>query len=238
MNCENCCARRPIIAIDGPSGAGKSTLTKLLAERLGYIHIDTGAMFRTMALAVARAGIDPDDEQTLAKVCGEVHIRFERNDGCCRVFSGEEDVSDLIRTPEISMLTSRISAKKVVRDLLLEMQREMGRDGGVILEGRDIGTVVFPDAEVKFFLSASAEMRGERRYRELLAKGEQISLEATIEAVKKRDAQDAGREHAPLKMADDALLIDSTALTVEEVLNEMERVVRERCKMVNMGALS
>lgn len=238
MNCENCCVKRPIIAIDGPSGAGKSTLTKLLAERLGYIHIDTGAMFRTMALAVARAGIDPDDEQALAKICGAVHIRFERDDVCCRVFLGEEDVSGLIRTPEISMLTSRVSAKKVVRDLLLAMQREMGRDGGVILEGRDIGTVVFPDAEVKFFLSASPEKRGERRYRELRAKGEQISLEATIEAVKQRDAQDACREHAPLKMADDALLIDSTALTPDEVLNDMERVVIERCSKVKTGALS
>jgi cytidylate kinase len=139
-----------------------------------------------------------------------------------------QDVSDEIRTPEISMLTSRISAKKIVRDLLLELQRRLGRDGGVVLEGRDIGTVVFPDAEVKFFLSATPEERGRRRFLELQAKGEEITLAQTIEQVARRDEQDAAREHAPLRKADDAVAIDSTGLSVDEVLDLMERTVRER----------
>jgi cytidylate kinase len=219
-----------VIAIDGPSGAGKSTITKLLAERLGYLHIDTGAMFRSIALAVKRAGIPLDDEAGLARISRGVAITFERNDGSCRVLANGEDVTAAIRTPEISQLTSLVSSKKVVRDLLLTLQRELGRDGGVILEGRDIGTVVFPDAEVKFFLSASAEERGRRRFLELQAKGESITLTETIAAVVKRDEQDAQREHAPLCKADDAIAVDSTGLSIEEVLARMEQIVRDRLK--------
>lgn len=219
-----------IVAIDGPSGAGKSTITRMLAERLGYIHIDTGAMFRAMALAVKRAGISPDDEEALVDVCRNVDLSFVRDDGCCRVMSNGEDVSAEIRTPEISLLTSLISARKPVRDILLQLQREMGNDGGVILEGRDIGTVVFPDAEVKFFLSASAEERGRRRYLELRASGEAVTLKQTIAEVIQRDDQDARREHAPLRRAADAVEIDSTGLSIAEVLALMEKVVGERLK--------
>ncbi len=220
-----------VIAIDGPSGAGKSTITKLLAERLGYLHIDTGAMFRAIALAVKRAGISLDDEEGLARISRGVSIAFERTNGCCRVLANGEDVSAAIRTPEISQLTSLVSSKKVVRDQLLTLQRELGRDGGVILEGRDIGTVVFPNAEVKFFLSASAEERGKRRFLELQAKGERITLAETIAAVIKRDDQDAQREHAPLCKADDAIAIDSTGLSIKEVLAGMEQIVRDRLKV-------
>ncbi len=156
-----------IIAIDGPSGAGKSTITRLLSKRLGYLYIDTGAMYRAVALAVQRSGIAADDEGAVAALCREVEIAFVRTDGCCHVLLNGEDVSDFIRRPEISLLTSKISARKVVRDFLVEQQRELGKDGGVVLEGRDIGTVVFPDADLKFFLSASAEERGKRRYLEL-----------------------------------------------------------------------
>ncbi len=217
-----------VIAIDGPSGAGKSTLTRLLAQRLGYLHIDTGAMYRTLALAVSRSGISVDDEAAVAALCQGVVIEFLRDDDGYRVISDGEDVSLAIRTPEISMLTSRISAQGAVREILLKLQRELGKGGGVILEGRDIGTVVFPHARVKFFLSASARERGERRYLELREKGAQATLEETLAAVARRDEQDAARELAPLKKASDAVEIDSTGVSIESVLSRMEQVVRER----------
>lgn len=227
--------RSLIIAIDGPSGAGKSTITKLLADRLGYVHIDTGAMFRAVALAVKRAGLEDADDESLERLCRGIRIDFQRNNGCCRVIANGEDVTEAIRTPEISSLTSAISARKVVRDFLLTLQRRMGNDGGVILEGRDIGTVVFPNADIKFFLSASVEERGRRRWLELKAKGEHVSLEETVIAVALRDKQDSGREHAPLRRADDAIDIDSTGRSIEEVIALMEGMVREKEQTHSIG---
>jgi len=224
-----------IVAIDGPSGAGKSSLTRLLARRLGYIHIDTGAMFRAVALMSRRAGIASDDDARLAELCRGLEISFVRDGENCRVLANGEDVSTEIRSEEIGLLTSAISARKPVREALLTMQRAMGAKGGVILEGRDIGTVVFPDAEVKFFLSASAEERGRRRYLELAARGDAATLEETIAKVIQRDRQDEGREHAPLKQAEDALAIDSTSLSIDEVLAVMENAVRERLSRGNKG---
>jgi cytidylate kinase len=217
-----------VVAIDGPSGAGKSTVARLLAERLGYLYIDTGAMFRTVALAVKRSNISPEDEDALSALCRGLEISFVRREGAYRVLANGEDVSEAIRTPEISLLTSRISMKKAVREVLLHEQRRMGRSGNVVLEGRDIGSVVFPDAEVKFFLSASPEERGKRRFLELQAKGEKVNLEQTIAEVAARDFQDEQREHAPLRMADDALLVDSDGISVEDVLSRMEEIVRTR----------
>ncbi|HEX9023624.1 MAG TPA: (d)CMP kinase [Geobacteraceae bacterium] len=217
-----------IIAIDGPSGAGKSTITRLLAERLGYIHIDTGAMFRVVALAAKRAGIAVDDDEALAGLCRDLSITFARTGRDCRVFMDGEDVSAAIRTPEISLLTSAVSAIKGVRQCLKARQREMGTAGGVVLEGRDIGTVIFPDAEVKFFLTASAEERGRRRFLELREKGEDVTLEGTIVEVARRDAQDEQREHAPLRQAPDAIAIDSSELAIEEVLELMLEKIQER----------
>ncbi|HEU0264635.1 MAG TPA: (d)CMP kinase [Geobacterales bacterium] len=217
-----------IVAIDGPSGAGKSTLTTLLADRLGYIHIDTGAMYRTVALAVTRQGVSPDDEAALSQLLAGTKIEFLRDNGCCRVLANGVDVSEAIRTPEISLLTSRVSSKPIVREAMGKLQRQLGRHGGVILEGRDIGTVVFPDAEVKFFLTASPEERGHRRFLELTAKGIPVTLEQTVAEVVQRDRQDSEREHAPLKRAKDAIDIDSTGLTIDQVLDQMEQVVRNR----------
>ena len=217
-----------IVAIDGPSGAGKSSITKLLAGRLGYIQIDTGAMFRAVALTAKRAGLACEDDAALAELCRGLNIAFCRDGASCRVLANGEDVSSAIRSEEIGLFTSCISARKPVRDALLAMQRAMGERGGVVLEGRDIGTVVFPDAEVKFFLVASAEERGRRRFLELTGRGERVTLEETIDKVLQRDRQDEGREHAPLRKAADAVVIDSTSLSIDEVLELMESTVRRR----------
>lgn len=220
--------RELIIAIDGPSGAGKSTLSKLLAARLGYVNIDTGAMYRGVALAARRLGIDPADNEALTRLCADLHIEFIRNNGEERVFLDGEDVSAAIRTPEVSLLTSKVAACPAVREAMVRLQREMGARGGVVLEGRDIGSVVFPQAEVKFFLVATARERGRRRYEELRAKGLDVDLEQTIAEVEARDAADSAREHAPLLQAPDALPIDSTAMSIDEVLVEMLRIIEER----------
>lgn len=217
-----------VVAIDGPSGAGKSTVARQLAERLGYLYIDTGAMFRAVALTVKRSNISLEDDDALAELCRDLEITFVRCDGAYRVLANGEDVSLAIRTPEISLLTSRISTKKVVREVLLHEQRRMGRAGNVVLEGRDIGSVVFPQADVKFFLSASPEERGRRRFLELQSKGEKVTLEKTIEEVIARDAQDEQREHAPLCRAKDAIPVDSDGISAEEVLSRMEKIVRQR----------
>jgi len=215
-----------VIAIDGPSGAGKSTVANLLAERLGYLQIDTGAMYRAVAVLMNQEGIDPDDPAAVERFCSRIDIRLERLDGLQRVFANGQDVTARIRTPQMSLLTSRISALGPVREAMMQAQRRMGARGGVVLEGRDIGTVVFPDADVKFFLSASAEERGRRRYLELLARGEQVTLEDTIQAVASRDLQDSQRDLAPLRMAGDAIAIDSSGRSIDEVLDSMVKACR------------
>jgi len=218
--------REPIIAIDGPSGAGKSTLSKLLAERLRYRHIDTGAMYRCVALAADTTGVDVGSPEALDRLCKELQIEFERiPDGQLVLLNGV-DVSRAIRQPHISLLTSKVAAVAGVRDAMVKIQRHMGESGGVVLEGRDIGTVVFPDAEVKFFLSASAVERGRRRYEELLQAGQSVDLEQTIADVEARDEADRVRDHSPLTQAPDAILVDSTGMTIEQVLETMVEVVR------------
>ena len=216
-----------IIAIDGPSGAGKSTVANRLAERLGYRQIDTGAMYRAVAWLIRQCAIDLDDSDQLEDFCKDLDVHFIITNGAQRVKANGLDVTDLIRTPEISLLTSKISALKPVREALVRAQRVMGQDGGVVLEGRDIGTVVFPDAELKFFLFASSEERGRRRHSELLAKGEHVSLEDTIGAVIQRDFQDSQRDMGPLRQAEDAIAIDSSDLSIMEILDRMEAVFRK-----------
>jgi len=222
-------SKKIIIAIDGPSGAGKSTLSRLLSERLDYINIDTGAMYRTVALAVQRAGIDLDDCDALETLCQDLDIHFKRNGQTETVWLGDEDVSALIRTPEMSLLTSRVSACPEVRASMLTLQRQMGEEGGVVLEGRDIGSVVFPNAEVKFYLNASAQARGTRRYDELCQKGVTVDLQQTIAEVVERDLADSSRENAPLVQADDAIVIDSTTMSIDEVLEFMLAKIEVYC---------
>jgi cytidylate kinase len=220
--------KKLIVAIDGPSGAGKSTLSKLIAGKLGYVNIDTGAMYRTVALAVSRAGINLADLAALQPLLETIRIDFKRSNSGDRVLLNDEDVSQEIRTPEISLLTPKIAAVHEVREAMVARQREMGAAGGVVLEGRDIGSVVFPLAEVKLFMVASAEERGKRRYDELVAKGLEVDLQQTIIDVEERDRADSQREHSPLVKAEDAVEIDTTGLDIEQVLEVMLDVVANR----------
>lgn len=213
------------IAIDGPSGAGKSTLSRLVARQLGYANLDTGAMYRSVALAAHRRGIDLADEVALGELAGHLEIRFVPTGETERVLLDGEDVTEAIRTPENSLRTSRVAACPGVRRALVALQRKLGAQGGVVLEGRDIGTVVFPDAEVKFFLVATSHERGLRRWRELREKGQAVDLRQTISEVEERDRADRQREHAPLIQAEDAVVLDTTGLGIDAVLEQMlERV--------------
>ncbi len=218
--------KRLIVAIDGPSGAGKSTLSKALARELGYINLDTGAMYRSVALQAKLAGVDVTDQDRLGALARAVTISFVKDGERERVLVNGEDVSEAIRTPEVSLLTARVAASPAVREAMVAQQRCMGEQGGVVLEGRDIGTVVFPQAEAKFFLSASAAERGRRRYEELKAKGANVDLDRTIAEVEARDAADTAREHSPLMQADDALAIDTTSMSIDEVLDTMLKTIR------------
>jgi cytidylate kinase len=222
---------RPIVAIDGPAGAGKSTVARRLAEVLGFVLVDTGAMYRAVALAAQRTGIpwsDADRVGELARaLVARTALAFDRDPARgSRVYVDGADVSDAIRAPDIGMGASTVSAYKAVRDALLEMQRQAGRAGGVVLEGRDIGTVVFPDAEVKFFLTARPEVRARRRFDELVAKGARVSFEETLEDVRRRDDQDTTRAVAPLRQAPDATLVDSSEMGIDEAVARMVERVR------------
>jgi len=215
-----------VIAIDGPSGAGKSTVARLLAERLGYLYVDTGAMYRAVALKAKQAALDLSDERRVESLCRSIKIEFQRDRHGTRILCNGEDVTDEIRRPSMSILASEISRVRVVRESLVDLQREFGQKGGVVLEGRDIGTVVFPEANLKFFLDAAPQVRGERRYEELKARGEEVDLHGTIKEIEERDANDRTRSLAPLRKAGDAVLIDTTRLRVDEVVEKMVQVFR------------
>jgi cytidylate kinase len=213
---------RPVVTIDGPSGAGKTTVSKRLAEAAGMIRVDTGAMYRAVALAARSEGIPWGDPVRLGTVARELDLSFRAVAGDPRVFLSGEDVSDALRTPEMSMGASAVSVHAPVREALVAKQREMAREGGVVLEGRDTGTVVFPDAEAKFFLDAAAAVRARRRQLEISPLGAQ-SFEEVLRDVLRRDVQDSTRENSPLRVADGAVYIDTTTMTVDEVVREMLR---------------
>ena len=214
-----------IIAVDGPSGAGKSSSSRALAERLGYQYVDTGALYRVIGLLAWEQQTNPSDGERLAALCENLPLRFIPGTTGVRIFLGERDITAAIRQPEVSQMASKVSAQPAVRQGLLTLQRNMGKGGGVVIEGRDIGTVVFPDADVKFFLDASAEERGRRRHQELQQQGVTTTIEATVREMAERDQRDSGRAHAPLRRADNAIAIDTTTLSFTEVIAAMLRHV-------------
>jgi cytidylate kinase len=224
-------SRRPfIVAIDGPAGAGKSTVSRILARRLGFALVDTGAIYRCVALQAAREGIPLDDDLRLGRLLERVHIGFRMVEGENHAILEGKDVSAEIRTPEVSMGASAVSSRPVVRQGLLDLQRRLALEApaGAILEGRDIGTVVFPDADAKFFLEASPDVRARRRYEELFQRGTESTLETVLGEQTKRDHDDATRAVAPLRPAEDATRVDSTALPLSEVVQGLEAVIRAR----------
>jgi cytidylate kinase len=206
-----------IIAIDGPVGSGKSTLARRVAELMGYVYIDTGAMYRALALKALRRGISLDATDPLIALARETRIDLRAQDGAQRVFLDGEDVTAAIRTPEVSQAASKVAVVPGVRQVLVAEQRRAGEQGGVVMEGRDIGSVVFPDAGLKIFLTASPEVRAERRWREHQQKGDAIDLSRTLEEIHERDRRDRERAISPLVRASDAVVVDSTAMEPEEV---------------------
>lgn len=222
--------RPVIVAIDGPAGAGKSTVSKILAVRLGFTLVDTGAIYRCVALKARRAGVAFDDEAGLGRLLAGLEVRFQMDEDKNRVFLDGVEVSEAIRTPENSLAASQVSSRPVVRDGLLELQRRLAlaAERGAILEGRDIGTVVFPDADVKVFLFADPEIRAKRRFEELFQKGHEKPVAEVLAEQNRRDKEDSEREVAPLKPAADAVRLDSTALPLSEVVARIEALVKAR----------
>ena len=216
------------VAIDGPSGAGKSTVARAAAAKLGYVYVDTGAMYRSIGLAVCRRGIAGEDTAGIIATLPEIAIQLTYQDGAQHVLLNGEDVSEAIRTPEISYYASKVSAVPEVRRFLLETQRNMAKNGNILMDGRDIGTVILPDAPVKIFLTASAQSRAERRYKELIEKGQQVTMDGILHDINERDRQDMTRAVAPLKQADDAVLLDTSSLTLEESIAAVLRIIREK----------
>lgn len=216
------------IAIDGPAGAGKSTIAKTASKNLGYIYVDTGALYRTIGLNALRQGKNTKDPDEVVPTLADVKVSLRFVDGEQRVFLGEEDVSEAIRQNEVSMAASNVSSIPAVREFLFDLQRNIASENNCIMDGRDIGTVVLPDAKIKIYLTASAEARADRRFKELTEKGQSVDYNVILEEIKKRDYQDMNREIAPLKKAEDAILVDTTELNLEESIDYMVKVIKER----------
>jgi cytidylate kinase len=216
-----------MIAIDGPAGSGKSTVSRLLAARLGYLYLDTGAMYRAVALQAKRQNVDLKDTGKISRICRDLDLHFKTQEGATRLFLGSEDISATIRSPEMDMLSSAVSAVKEVREAMTVLQRKMAEQRDVVAEGRDMGTVVFPDALWKFFLDADPGVRAGRRYLERQGRGESVSRHEVEKELRKRDDQDMTRALAPLVPAKDAILVDTTTLTVEEVVEKLAKMIEE-----------
>lgn len=218
------------VAIDGPAGAGKSTIARAAAAQLGFVYVDTGALYRTIGLAVCRRGIDGTDVPGILATLPEIQVGLTYQDGAQHVLLDGEDVSDAIRTPQISTYASQVSSVPEVRAYLLDLQRDLARRQSVIMDGRDIGTVILPDAKVKIFLTASPEKRAARRCAELREKGQDVTVEGVLADMERRDALDASRAVAPLKQAEDAVLVDTSDLTLEQSIEAVLTVIRDKMK--------
>lgn len=216
------------IAIDGPAGAGKSTISKAAAKALGFLYIDTGAMYRSVGVAALNLGADTDSEEDILKVLNDISLEIKMLDDGQHIFLNEVDFNDKIRTPEASMAASAVAKIPAVRLKLVEIQREIAKNNNVIMDGRDIGSYVLPDAKIKIFLTASVEERANRRYQELLEQGENCTLSEVISDMQLRDKQDSERSFAPLKKAEDAILFDTTGLSLPESVEKIIDIVRER----------
>ena len=217
-----------VVTVDGPAGSGKSTVSILVAKKLGFLYLDTGAMYRAVALQAKRKGVDPDDGDALGALCRDLDLRFVEEEKGTVLYLGEEDISLAIRSPEMDMLSSRISAVAEVRRAMTGLQRKMASRGGVVAEGRDMGTIVFPDAAHKFYLTASPGVRAKRRYQERIERGENVSMAEVEKDLKKRDEQDSTRALAPLRPAEDALIIDTDTLSIGQIVHRIYRAVTGR----------
>ena len=209
------------VAIDGPAGAGKSTIAKLVAKEKGYIYVDTGAMYRALAIHFLKKGILPENTEDIIDACRDADVSIRYENGAQQVYLNGENVTGMLRTEEVGNMASMTSAVPEVREKLLELQRTLAKENDVIMDGRDIGTNILPDADVKIYLTASVETRAKRRYDELKEKGEDCDLEQIACDIKERDERDMNRETAPLKQADDAILVDSSHMTIPEVVSEI-----------------
>ncbi len=216
------------IAIDGPAGAGKSTIAKAVAAKLGFVYIDTGAMYRTVAVYVSRQGIDPADQARVLEILDQITIGIDYIDGVQQLYLNEENVTKWIRTEEIGRIASAVSAYKQVREKLVEQQQLLAQKTNVVMDGRDIGTVVLTDAQLKIFLTASVTVRAQRRAKELEEKGQQVDLETIKKDIEKRDYDDTHRENSPLRQAQDAILLDSSDMTIEAVTERILSLYKER----------
>ncbi len=214
------------VAIDGPAGAGKSTIAKLVAKEKGYIYVDTGAMYRGLAIHFLKKGIDPENKEAVAKACQDAEVTIGYENGIQQIYLNGENVTEMLRTEEVGNMASKTSAIPEVREKLLDLQRSLAREKDVIMDGRDIGTNILPDADVKIYLTASVETRAERRYKELKEKGEKCDLAEISRDIRERDERDMTREIAPLKKAEDAVLVDSSDMTIKEVVDEICRHCR------------
>lgn len=218
------------VAIDGPAGAGKSTIAKLISREMGYIYVDTGAMYRAMAVYFSKNKVNPEDESAINEAVKNVNIKIEYQNGEQQVILNGENVTGLLRTEETGNMASKTSKYKEVRSKLVELQRELAKTTDVVMDGRDIGTTVLPDAFVKIYLTASSDARAKRRYDELMAKGEQCDLSAIKEDIEKRDYQDMHREISPLKQAEDAVLLDTSDMNIEQVVAAMRDIIDNAVK--------